>query len=343
MPETSNELPKYPSRRALREARIARMAQAEVPVTAATPTTPESTAAPAAVEASDSQTAHSARLIPPEFITRMHAFVPSQAFTPNASNSKTSLSAPSTEKGARRKAKRGPKKILAAVFAGACVTTLSLTFIMPLFGSLPTGPEALNTASAHTGQHLHSGNVEKHTGALDAIGAVNLEIDPKSGMPVLTEQGLVDSELLDNTRLRMPFDQDWPLTDGFAYRVVPVEQFHDAQDFAAPSGTPILAIGSGVVIEAGWDSDGCGFGLKLQHKVDGNVLTSRYCHLLSESHAYSVGDRVDLGEEIGQVGNTGLSFGPHLHLALRLDGVQIDPIPYIQSKPELEPAAKDKQ
>ena len=318
----------------------------DVPVTAATPVISEAIAASAAAtsaETSDLPARHDPNVMPSEFMTPIHTFVPVHTFTPNASGTKTNLSAPKTAKGARKRVKRGPKRILAAAFASACVATLSFTFVMPLFGSLSGGPDALATAAALPGQQLYSGNVEENTDAIDAIGAVTLEIDPKSGQPVLTEHGLVEPETLDNTKLRMPFDHDWPLTDGFGYRVVPVEQFHDAQDFAAPSGTPILAIGSGVVIEAGWDSDGCGFGLKLQHKVDGNVLTSRYCHLLSGSHAYSVGDRVELGEEIGQVGNTGLSFGPHLHLALRLDGVQIDPIPYIQSKPQLEPEVKDKQ
>ncbi len=50
-----------------------------------------------------------------------------------------------------------------------------------------------------------------------------------------------------------------------------------------------------------------------------------------EPHAYQVGDRVRSGDEAGRVGNTGLSFGAHLHLALRLNGEPIDPLPFIEA------------
>src|SRR5699024_2326526 len=83
-----------------------------------------------------------------------------------------------------------------------------------------------------------------------------------------------------------PFASPVLLTDPFGYRTAPVEQFHDAQDFAAAAGTPIQAIADGVVVEAGFASDGCGFGLKLEHKIEGQTTTSRYCHMTDGSHSY---------------------------------------------------------
>lgn len=126
-----------------------------------------------------------------------------------------------------------------------------------------------------------------------------------------------------------PFTQTVLLTDPFGYRTAPVEQFHDAQDFAAAAGTPIQAIADGKVLEAGFATDGCGFGLKLEHEIDDSTVTSRYCHMQMGSHALEVGDSVKMGDDVGRVGNTGMSFGPHLHLALVVDDKPTDPMPFL--------------
>lgn len=135
---------------------------------------------------------------------------------------------------------------------------------------------------------------------------------------------------IEESAVRYPFDADVPLTDPFGYRTAPVEQFHDAQDFAAADGMPIRIIASGVVLEAGFASDGCGFGLKVQHNIAGSDVTSRYCHMRADSSAWQVGDRVKIGDEAGLVGATGMAFGAHLHLALRRDDEPIDPMPFLR-------------
>lgn len=309
MPTSSNEQPSYPSRRSLRKAREAQLQAA--------PHAPEPASGRQDASSTAPQTTGS--FAPTSFVV---GSVP--APLPEASKQ---LSDPP------RKLRKKPRfrKFLAAGFAGASVTGLSLTFALPLFATTSESFGQL-PLSAQNEQRLFSGTSVAQPDTMDAIGAVTLSIDPTSGMPVLNEPGLFDSALIDNTKLRMPFEQDWPLTDGFAYRTAPVEQFHDAQDIAAPAGTPVLAIGSGKVVEAGYATDGCGFSIKIQHVVDGATLTSRYCHMQEDSHSYEVGDDVSAGVQVGRVGNTGLSFGPHLHLALRLNGAPIDPLPYIESK-----------
>lgn len=209
---------------------------------------------------------------------------------------------------------------------------LTATFALP--ASAPaSAPE--DSPASKSDQHLLSAQALNDAGALDAIGSVELGFDLSGIKQAGSESGLVDPTTLENTKLQFPFDAAWPLTDGFAYRIAPVEQFHDAQDIAAPAGTPVLAIGSGVVIDAGFSSDGCGFSVKIQHLVSGDTLTSRYCHMQDGSHELAVGDQVKMGDPVGRVGNTGLSFGPHLHLALRKNGEPIDPLPYLKSKIEL--------
>ncbi len=135
---------------------------------------------------------------------------------------------------------------------------------------------------------------------------------------------------LEETKLRYPFDSKVPLTDSFGYRLAPVAEFHDAQDLAPDAGTPIRIIGDGVVSEAGFGSDGCGFGLKIEHRVSDQAVTSRYCHMEADSHAYQVGDVVSIGDTAGRVGSTGNSFGAHLHLVVQLEGESIDPLPFIE-------------
>ena len=227
--------------------------------------------------------------------------------------------------------RRTARKLVAASFAIACVGTLAMSTTLPAF-SQPNDDPAQVTPAARGAQELQSSEVAHTQDALDAIGSVELGVDPGSYKQLTPEASLVDPATLDSTEIRHAFDRDYPLTDGFAYRTAPVEQFHDAQDIAAPGGTPVLAIGSGEVIEAGYATDGCGFSIKLQHNVGGETLTSRYCHMQVDSHDHKVGDSIKIGDFIGRVGNTGMSFGDHLHLALRRSGVPIDPLPYIDEQ-----------
>lgn len=138
--------------------------------------------------------------------------------------------------------------------------------------------------------------------------------DPEDSLPVV----------------RYPFAKPVMLTDGFGYRTAPVAQFHDAQDFAAAMGTPVLAIADGKVIEAGPTSDGCGFGLRVLHEIAGKDVTSRYCHMMDDSHDLEVGDTVEIGDRVGRVGATGMAFGAHLHLAIRINNRPVDPMKFLK-------------
>jgi murein DD-endopeptidase MepM/ murein hydrolase activator NlpD len=119
------------------------------------------------------------------------------------------------------------------------------------------------------------------------------------------------------------------LTSRFGPRIHPVRgtrDFHTGLDFAAPLGTVVRAATSGVVISA---RPGGGYGnlVKIQH-ADG--VETWYAHLAS----YSVrpGQHVESGEEIGRVGSTGNSTGPHLHFEVRVDGEPRDPEPWLREK-----------
>jgi murein DD-endopeptidase MepM/ murein hydrolase activator NlpD len=112
-------------------------------------------------------------------------------------------------------------------------------------------------------------------------------------------------------------------TSGFGYRW---GALHAGEDFAAPIGTPVRAISSGVVVFAGLES-GYGDKVEIRH-WDGTV--SWYGHLSKID--VKVGERVDPAEVIGAVGSTGFSTGPHLHLEIHPDGEgPVDPLPWLRA------------
>lgn len=86
------------------------------------------------------------------------------------------------------------------------------------------------------------------------------------------------------------------------------------QDFAAPSGTPVQAVGAGVVTSVSYVGS-YGRRVEIRH-ADGT--STWYCHL--SSYASRVGQRVQAGQLIGRVGSTGNSTGPHLHLEVHPAG-----------------------
>lgn len=103
---------------------------------------------------------------------------------------------------------------------------------------------------------------------------------------------------------------------------------HTGRDFAAPTGTPVRAVASGRVVEAGWDGP-YGRVVVLAHAHAHGTLT-RYAHLSSD--AVSVGDRVEAGERIGRVGSTGNTTGSHLHLEVIVSGDLTDPARWLRAQ-----------
>lgn len=113
----------------------------------------------------------------------------------------------------------------------------------------------------------------------------------------------------------------------FCYRSYPDSEFHPGVDLGADYGDPVRAAAAGTVASADWDG---GYGLKVD--IDhGNGYHTWYAHLSkTEVHA---GQYVHKGEEIGLVGSTGFSTGPHLHYQVMLNGTAVDPSPYLNGVP----------
>ncbi|MBM6853410.1 peptidoglycan DD-metalloendopeptidase family protein [Mediterraneibacter glycyrrhizinilyticus] len=98
---------------------------------------------------------------------------------------------------------------------------------------------------------------------------------------------------------------------------------HKGNDYAAPVGTPTYAAAAGTVVIAGW-SNSAGNWVVINH---GNGLVTKYMH--HSSLCVSTGQYVEKGQQIGYVGSTGQSTGPHLHFQVELNGVPVSPDSYM--------------
>lgn len=124
---------------------------------------------------------------------------------------------------------------------------------------------------------------------------------------------------------------EWPvvgrITSAFGWRVHPItglRHFHEGLDIAAPIGSEVRAVAAGRVTFVGYLS-GYGRVVVIEH---GNGLTTRYAHLSATS--VNTGSRVETGQIIGRVGDSGYATGPHLHFEVRLDGQALDPRKFLR-------------
>ena len=113
------------------------------------------------------------------------------------------------------------------------------------------------------------------------------------------------------------------LSSSFGMRKHPIlgyNKMHRGTDFAAPTGTPIMASGSGTVTRARW----CGGGgncVKIKHN---STYETIYAHMKNFAKGIREGKKVKQGQIIGYVGSTGLSTGPHLHYEVLINGKKVN-------------------
>ena len=145
----------------------------------------------------------------------------------------------------------------------------------------------------------------------------------------LTNEGFIDyfnreGKNVKKSILKTPLDGA-KISSNFGMRKHPISGFnkmHKGIDFAAPIGTPIYAGGNGIVEYVGTNG-GYGKYIRIRHN---NEYKTAYAHLNSYKKGISKGVRVNQGEVIGYVGNTGRSTGPHLHYEIIYQNKQINPL-----------------
>jgi murein DD-endopeptidase MepM/ murein hydrolase activator NlpD len=162
----------------------------------------------------------------------------------------------------------------------------------------------------------------------DLMAQLSHQIDERTD-----QLGVLEALLVQNSANRKFMPTLAPIIDGwfssnFGYRIDPFNgqrSFHEGIDFPAETGTPIVAAASGKVVTAEWHPE-YGRMIEIDH---GNGLLSRYAH--TSRMLVKVGDLVVRGQEVGTVGSTGRSTGPHLHFEVRLNGVPQNPARFLQT------------
>jgi murein DD-endopeptidase MepM/ murein hydrolase activator NlpD len=120
--------------------------------------------------------------------------------------------------------------------------------------------------------------------------------------------------------------QGW-LTSAFSsmreHPILHIARPHEGIDVTAPMGSPIEAPAAGVVTDAGWES-GYGNTVTIDH---GYGVVTKFAH--ASKLLVKTGQRVQRGQRIALVGNTGLATGPHLHYEVHVNGRPVDPLKYV--------------
>ena len=143
----------------------------------------------------------------------------------------------------------------------------------------------------------------------------------------------IDGNSLEGAFLKAPLDF-YRITSKFTnsrfHPVLKRYRSHHGVDYAAPTGTPVYAIGSGKVIAKSYQKGGGGNYVKIKH---GNGYVTTYMHLSRFAKGLKVGDYVKQKQVIGYVGSTGISTGPHLDFRVHENGKPINPLA-IKSQPK---------
>jgi murein DD-endopeptidase MepM/ murein hydrolase activator NlpD len=212
-----------------------------------------------------------------------------------------------------------PEAILSEPWNGLRVETADGTLVAPLDEVLPSGRfvrvPAVDQASG--GSRLSS----------VPGGFVTWMLEQPAGL--LPQQALATGGVRRPAALA-PVAANWPygsgiflwpsygfLTQGYSFD-------HRALDIAAPTGAPVTAADRGVVVRAGWNGQGYGNFVVIDHNIDFMTL---YAHL--DTILVAEGDVVAQGQVLGTVGTSGNSTGPHLHFELRDFGRLTNPLEYL--------------
>jgi murein DD-endopeptidase MepM/ murein hydrolase activator NlpD len=148
---------------------------------------------------------------------------------------------------------------------------------------------------------------------------------------VAAEEGIQYSDSLytndPEAAIQWPFKVGVAMSSGYGPRW---GRLHAGIDLVPGNGAPIQAIADGTVRIATESGGGYGVTAYVDHVIDGKVVTSHYSHMQYGSLRVKAGDKIKVGDIIGLVGNTGHSYGAHLHFEIIINGSTIDPLPWMQ-------------
>lgn len=227
-------------------------------------------------------------------------------------------------------------KGIAGIFAAA-----SLTLANPaLANSSANADVAAPLREAQAAKAPQSGDVEfrRLFNGWKQMDSGQLAIAPATSLASVPSAAKASAPVYAPTTVSIPSRNPLDgasMTSGFGMRTHPVlggRRGHKGIDLAMPTGTPVYATADGVIGKAEWFSS---YGLYIAIEHGGNIQT-RYGHLSRLNVA--AGQPVKKGDLIGYVGSTGRSTGPHLHYEVRIAGVAVNPVPYMNGSNRALPA-----
>jgi murein DD-endopeptidase MepM/ murein hydrolase activator NlpD len=133
--------------------------------------------------------------------------------------------------------------------------------------------------------------------------------------------------------IRWPFPVVVPISSGYGGRAAPClgcSTQHRGLDFDPADGTPFYSVAAGTVVEV-HDDGYLGKWVVIRHNVDGLKFESLYAHMIRDSIGVKLHQTVKVGDYIGRVGDSGVTSGAHLHLAIHIDGNPVDPFEFLKN------------
>ena len=212
----------------------------------------------------------------------------------------------------------------ALVIAGALLVGSSLPINVLTTASIATAANTAASPGVIAGQTLQV--------SADAIESApvrdNFDVVSPAEVLALKFAGVDYAYTLTSGAVRWPLSSAIPITDGFGPRS---GGFHKGVDFVPGAGSPIYAIADGVAVSAGYDNSGYGNHVVIQHNLGGISVKSNSAHMIMDSSPIVAGQQIKVGDYLGLVGDTGISYGAHLHFEIYVDDVAVDPYSWLSA------------
>lgn len=174
--------------------------------------------------------------------------------------------------------------------------------------------------------NIDNNNLDKLEASMMAL---ERQIQSSELQLALMGQNMADETLKESVSPKgQPVKRGW-ISSKYGWRVSPfggTREFHKGVDIAAVEGSKILAVGGGVVT---WSGPRYGYG-NMVEVTHGDGYITRYAH--NKSNTVKEGQAVKKGDQLGFVGSTGRSTGPHIHFEVVKDGKRIDPAKFLTKK-----------
>lgn len=216
---------------------------------------------------------------------------------------------------------------------------LAVSMTMPAEAIAATGSDGTATmslvAASATSSAKTDGQIQAFVTSSDVQNETLARAEDFSTVSLVdlaSEQGIKFSDSVftndPDAAIQWPFLVGVSMSSGYGPRW---GRMHEGIDFTPGEGAPIQAIADGTVRIATEQGGGYGVTVYIDHVIDGQVITSHYSHMQYGSLKVKAGDTVKVGDIVGDTGNTGHSFGAHLHFEIIVNGKTIDPLPWLRT------------